>query len=238
MNYLLDVKIVKKRYKIMYKEILLFSGGIDSFIGYYYLNKPQTVYFDLNSKYSKKEIKTVKSILHDIIIDKSLRFLGEYEQNLNAHIPFRNLYLALQSALRYSDKIYICGLKDDNMTDKNEKMFKKWSELFSEIENREIQVLSPFWKMTKIDIVKWFAKNFDKKLLLNTVSCYSEENKKYCGKCQSCFRKAVALNAVGINLPFYDKKIINYYKNRMNKGIYDKKREEYTLKYLKSIQDL
>ncbi len=220
-----------------YSEILLFTGGIDSFVGYYYLNFPQTLYFNLNSKYSEKEIKNIKKLIPNTIIDNSLEFLGKFEEDLNAHIPFRNLYLALTAATKYSDKIFICGLKDDRMTDKNEKIFKKWSNLFSEIEGRKIEILSPFWKMTKVDIVKWFTKNYDKNLLLNTVSCYSEEDSNYCGKCQCCFRKAVALNSIDIKLPFYDKKIINYYKNRMSKGIYDKKRELYTLKYLESLNE-
>jgi len=137
-----------------YKEVLLYSGGIDSFIGYYFLNKPQLVSFDLGSRYTKKERKYNPLKDEFIIYDDSLKWLGENEQELNAHIPFRNLYLALTAVSNYSDTVYICGLKDDNMTDKNEQVFKQWSDHFSLLEEREIKILSPFWEMTKEDIVK------------------------------------------------------------------------------------
>ena len=41
------------------KMILLFSGGIDSFVAYHYLGKPKTVYFDLGTPYTGKEIKVI-----------------------------------------------------------------------------------------------------------------------------------------------------------------------------------
>ena len=42
--------------------ILLFSGGIDSFIAYHYLKEPRTLYLDLGTPYTKKEIEFVKKI--------------------------------------------------------------------------------------------------------------------------------------------------------------------------------
>jgi len=218
----------------MFDEIILFSGGIDSYIGYYYLNKPQPVYFNLNSNYSKKEIDNFNNLHLDknIIIDNDLCFLGNMEQGLNAHISYRNLYLALTASAKYSNNIYICGLKDDNMTDKNKKVFDLWSSHLSELEDRPIKIDSPFWDMTKSDIVKWFSNNYDKNLLLNTISCYSEKDNKSCYECQSCFRRNCSLFEIDIKLPFYNRNIIEYYKNRIGKDIYDNKREESMYKYI------
>jgi 7-cyano-7-deazaguanine synthase in queuosine biosynthesis len=220
-----------------YDEVILFTGGIDSYIGYHYLMQPQPVYFDLNSKYTEKELKYIPPLLkkhgdHKIIIDKSLAFLGKHEQKLNAHVPFRNLYLALTAVTNYADIVFICGVKDDNMTDKNKEVFDLWSEHFSKLEDRKIKVKSPFWEKTKADIIEWYSKRFDKEDLLDTVSCYDKSLTNYCGKCQSCFRKACALFKVGIELPFHDKKIIKYYKKRIGKKIYDEEREENMINYL------
>jgi len=218
-----------------YKEVLLYSGGIDSFIGYYYLNKPQLISFDLGSKYTQKELKYNPLKTENIIYDESLKWLGENEQNLNAHIPFRNLYLALTAVAKYSDIIYICGLKDDEMTDKNEQVFNLWSNHFSELENRQIQILSPFWNLTKEDIVKWYSNKYNKEDLLKTVSCYSNEDIIYCGKCQACFRKACALYSVGLKLPFYNKNIINYYRQRSEENIYDLMRIKSIKRYIEYV---
>ena len=57
--------------------ILLFSGGIDSFVAWHYLNKPKTVYFNLQSRYSLREISVVKKLIPTTIIDNSLN-LSEF----------------------------------------------------------------------------------------------------------------------------------------------------------------
>ena len=163
--------------------ILLFSGGMDSYIAWHYLNKPKTVYFDLGTPYAQKEIKVIKQLVPDTIIETCLnlkdRQIGDY------FIPYRNLYFALL-ANKYSDDIVMAGLKDDGIEDKNEAIFAEWSLLLSKMINRHVMVTSPFWEMTKEDIVKWYIDNgHDIGLLMKTVSCYSEEDLKYI--CESLY---------------------------------------------------
>lgn len=219
-----------------FKKILLASGGIDSFVAYHYLGKPQTLFFNIEGKYTYKELEVVKKLFPKIIIDNSLK-LGRIEMS-DAHIPFRNLFFALFTAAKYSDIIYIVGIKDDKMTDKSEEIFKEFSQLLSKLEGRKIQVLSPFWKMTKQDILKWYLdKGFSKKKLEQTISCYSSENTNYCGKCASCFRKWIAFWSVGIRKDFYNKKLINSYKNRCLKDYYNKERNFLTLKVIREYEE-
>lgn len=202
----------------MKKEVLLFSGGIDSFVAWFFLNQPQTVYFNTGSRYAAQEQRVVLSILPDTIIDKSLDF-SQREQE-SAYIPFRNLLFAAQ-AVKYADTIYIAGLMDDVASDKNEAIFKEFSMLLSKLEGREINVLSPFWHMSKSDVVGWFLQHHsDKKdWLLETVSCYSGSS-GYCGACASCFRKWVAFRHNGIELDFYDEAILEMYYQRAKEGKY------------------
>lgn len=221
-----------------YDSVILFSGGIDSFVGYHYLNKPQPIYFNMNTKYSKKEINNLKNFdIKTPIIDNSLVFLGDGEQNGSAYVPFRNLYLAMTAVSRYSDTVYICGLKDDVVSDKNEEVFKEWSQHLSKLEGREINIISPFWNHTKEDIVKWYSENYDKNDLLNTISCYSDTDECHCGKCKACFRKACVLYTVGIELPFYDNDIVMEYKKKLGTGHYDLRREETMKKYFKFLEE-
>jgi len=201
-----------------FESILLFSGGIDSFCAYHYLNKPATVYFDLKTKYAAKERKHVLKLLPDIIIDESLN-LSSREFGKNAYVPFRNLLLAAQ-AVKYSDIIYIVGVKDDKVSDKNELIFDDMSAILSKIEGRKIHILSPFWTMTKSEVVAWYLKNVtpDPEQLLATVACYSTEDTNYCGACPCCFRKWNALRTNGIDIHFHNDELMDdYYKRALRK---------------------
>jgi len=204
--------------------ILLLSGGIDSVCAYYYLGKPKTVYFHLKTKYSDKEAAYLRANFPDTVIDKSLD-LGSREQGEKAYVPFRNLLLAAQ-ATHYSDEIVIAGLKDDQVSDKNEAIFKEMSYMLSKIEQRVIRVYSPFWNFTKAQVVGWYLDNVsaDPEELIQTVSCYSSEDTNYCGACPCCFRKWVALRTHGINLPFHNKALLDEYYTKAKENQYIKER--------------
>lgn len=202
--------------------ILLFSGGIDSYIAYHYLGKPPTLYFNLNTRYSIKEMRVVKRLIPDTIIEKCIDFKDK-EDPITAFIPYRNLHLALL-ANQYSDTIVIAGVKDDRVNDKNEVVFQKFSKLMSDMTNKKIMVMSPFWGSTKEQIVGWYLKNGGiKEALLSTISCYSSEDILFCGKCPACFRKWCALKANGIDDLIFtnDKLMWNYYDKAVEGSYYD-----------------
>lgn len=219
-----------------YKEVLLFSGGIDSYVAWHYLGKPQTVYFYLSGGYSQRELNVIKRLIPDTIIDHTID-LGDKEQGDNAYIPFRNMLLA-SLAVSYSDHVIIAGLKDDMVSDKNSDIFLKWSEMFSGMEKRFITVTSPFWHYTKADVIKWYLQNIasEGEALLNTISCYrsgewqGQIDYNYCGACHACFRKWVALGVNGIELPFHDEKIMNEYYARAKQGHYVDQRNKNIIK--------
>jgi len=208
--------------------ILLFSGGIDSYVAYHYLNKPQTVYFDLGTPYSSKEIMVIQKLIPSTIIDYSLN-LGSRQIGEKAYIPFRNLYLAMLAA-KYDDTIVIAGVKDDDVSDKNEQIFQKFSYLLSELEDRPIQVMSPFWNMTKEEVIAWYLQRYTADNLLKTVSCYSQEDTIYCGRCPSCFRKWCALKANNIDLDFYNKPLMKEYYEKALAGNYIPERNKLIIK--------
>ncbi len=199
------------------KEVLLFSGGVDSYIAWHYLGKPKTVYFNLKNRYWQNELVAVRTLIPNTIIDNTLDLSDREFKTPNAYIPFRNLLLACQ-AVKYSDRIVIAGLKDDKVSDKNEKAFKKFSYIMSELEGRKITVTSPFWNITKEEAVHWYLnKELSKDRLMETFSCYTsifEEGHaaNYCGMCPACFRKWVAFSRNGIHdLDFYNEELMEEY---------------------------
>lgn len=211
-------------------RILLFSGGLDSYIAWHWLGKPQTVYFDLGTPYSSYEIKVIKELIPTTIIDSSLNLASRQMLDSDtAFIPMRNLYLAML-ACKYGEEIIICGLKDDNVGDKTPQAFARFTVSLSALNNRQIKVTSPFWGMTKADIVKWYLETYqgDKAKLLETISCYTPSldtkafrlNKRYCGKCRCCFRKWNALFVNGIELPFYNLRLMAEYLDKAQHNDY------------------
>jgi len=200
--------------------ILLFSGGLDSYIAYHLLSKPKTLYFDLRTPYSMKELETVQRLIPNTIIERCLE-LGNRQQGDNAYIPYRNLHLALL-ANKYDDTIVIAGLKDDRVNDKNEEVFRKWTALMSDMMGRPIKVVSPFWQQTKEQIVRWFLDNGGtERELKNTISCYSEGYIKECNWCPACFRKWCALRANNVDVPdFKNRDLMLQYLSHAKEGTF------------------
>ena len=84
------------------------------------------------------------------------------------------------------------------------------------------------WYTKGINVAIEFADN-----LFNTVSCYSEEDTNYCGKCPSCFRKWCALRANNLVVHFYNKPLMLEYKQKALDGHYIPERNELIIKILK-----
>lgn len=226
------------------KDVLLFSCGIDSVSAWFYMNKPKCIYIDMMTPYSKLELKCIKD-LEKIIPDLKIEIikginLGQFERKKNAFIPNRNLILA-SLVTDYGNRIILAGIQDDDVVDKNPKAFKKMSEVLTEINDvGKIEVYSPFWKMSKIKIIRWMLDNVKdaEKILRTSVSCYSK-NIGQCGNCPSCLRKAVAFEMCGLNIDFFKRdvrksKLIKEYKYKFkNKNNYTQERIDNTMEVFK-----
>lgn len=180
------------------KEVLLYSGGMDSLIAWHYLDKPQTLYINLGHRYAQKERE---SILRLLPIPKILQSsYGWYFEREDAHIPGRNLLLGMFAAAEGFDKIWLVAQKgEQNIPDRSPEFFKDTSRILSFHFERDIQFLNPFPDWYKHDMVKWYLDNgFSiEDLVYKSVSCYSADWFQ-CGQCPSCWRKYVALKYNGI----------------------------------------
>lgn len=222
-------------------RVLLFSGGMDSFIAWHYLGKPKCVYFDIGLPICKEEIRVIKELGVPVTIDSSINLADREVEGDSKFIPSRNLYYAML-ACKYGDQIIMGGLKDDNVNDKNPEIFKEFSSLLTTMNNRPIEVVSPFWTMTKADIVSWYLKQGyedDVSQLIKTGSCYDLYNKKnatnYCGRCRCCFRKWVALWVNGIKINYYNRDLMAEYLKAARDGKYIKQRNENIIKAIRDF---
>lgn len=180
-------------------EALLYSGGMDSLIAWYYLDKPKTLYVDLGHKYHGKELKAMMLLPPFPIFVVEATYGRRYEKE-DAHIPGRNLLLGMFAAAEGFDKIWLVAQKgEQNIPDRSPEFFEDTSRILSFHFEREIQFLNPFPDWYKHDMVKWYIdSNLSMKdLIYGSVSCYTKGDSQ-CGQCASCWRKYVALAYNGI----------------------------------------
>lgn len=222
------------------KNILLFSGGLDSFIAWHYLNHPPVLFMKAGQSYEKKELATVKyfSKLYkdmELHIDKSIN-ISTWEES-NHYIPYRNVFFTMVASL-YAPVVYLVGILGDSVNDNNLDATKKMGIFYNNFNNNPVIVTSPFYKMSKSQIVKWYLeKGLPLSDLLRTRSCYDKGTSGHCGKCGSCFRRWVAFENNGIHekydSPPWQWKEVNNYLKKIKKGLYDQQRSKETLFALK-----
>ena len=169
-------------------KVLLYSGGMDSYIISKLWKPDIKIYFD----YGLEQNNLEKKYLPKDVIIKQLP-IGEYMENDGIHtIPLRNLIFSAL-AINYGDEICIGGLKTDLHYDKKPEFTKKCTELFNSVLEKEkshktVKITVPFCNYSKTDLVKEYLKKGGtiEELNKNSWSCHEPINNKPCGHCQAC----------------------------------------------------
>ena len=190
------------------KRVLLYSGGMDSFIISRIEEFDTLLYVDIGSKYSKIETQFIKKYNPEVIIDKRLD-LSDMELD-NSIVPLRNLFFAMIGTY-YGDNITLGATSGDRSFDKDETFGNKASDILSYIygqswwnEGRKIEIDLKYKKYTKTELLKQYIEkgNSIDDLVNKSFSCYfpvkSGKTSKPCGVCKPCLRKWIHL------LPYID----------------------------------
>lgn len=228
------------------KEILLFSGGLDSYIAWHYLHKPPVLFFDAKHSYGEKELATVTHFATrhtemQLEIDRTLD-LSSWEK-ADFYIPYRNVLFTMIGSL-YAPKVHLIGIKGDSVNDNNLEATKRMAEFYNHFDpEAPITVTSPFYEMTKTQIIEWYAKQgLPIEDLIRTRSCYDKSVEGQCGRCGSCFRRWVAFENNGISenyvSPPWEWQQVDKYIEDMKQGRYDEARTEETLKALSKFSEV
>lgn len=187
------------------RKILLYSGGMDSYLIDKLWNPDIKVYIDINTKYSANEIKRLPEDV-DII-----QFpLGKYERE-DSIIPLRNLYFCMVICNEYEGDLEIClgATAGDRVLDKSQKFADKTSDILTYLYNpqhwnpdgRIIKINVDFKKYTKTQLLeKYISQGGDiNKAWESSFSCYNPQNEEECWSCKPCFRKFIAFALNGYN---------------------------------------
>ena len=135
------------------KKVLLYSGGMDSWLISKIWDPDVLLYVDMCTKYSKAEIARLPK---DVIIEKL--DLSKWERP-DAIIPLRNLYL-IMVATNYGDEICLGATAGDRVLDKSFEFAEKASDLLSFLyskqhwtEERNIKINLDFKNLTKKELL-------------------------------------------------------------------------------------
>lgn len=228
------------------KTVLLYSGGMDSFIANWILKPDVLLYIKVGSKYEDKELKFVRRFIKDFDLSRKyfeidLSFLRGFEME-NAHIPLRNLFF-IEVASLFGDIVYLNALKGETSKDKSKRFRKMTQSLINYClddvlgleTQKKVKIEFPFKNLTKTKLLKKYLESVDYKYLTSTlnlryylkqytVSCYSDLDDS-CGWCMSCYRRWVAEINNDIYSKRYSKNPYDYYEQVLKpqfKGIWTK----------------
>lgn len=197
------------------RQVLLFSGGMDSLIASHMYPNAMKLYVATGSRYQAKELSHLKleyapkEVSYDFRLD-----LGDVERE-DLIVPARNLFLTAIASL-YGDEIMLSAVKGDGSTDKDGRFaFLQTATLrhvFSPPHFTDFHptVLLPMRDKCKGEWVRHYLNtggSADR--LARSVSCYHPTH-FHCGRCKACIRKWVAQEYNGITSTPWDQNPAGY----------------------------
>lgn len=202
------------------KKVLLYSGGMDSWLIDKIWKPDLKIYVNLHSEYSEEELKRLPKDVK--VID--FPYLSKFTLS-NSIIPLRNLYLYCIAANEtYFEDVEIClgALNGDRINDKSQLFADKLDDLLKYLympqqsqEGRDIQIVMPFKDNSKRELCEMYVKQGGtlREIYENSFTCYHPQDGKECHSCKACFRKAIPFIVAGMKFMPEEKEKIKKYLN-------------------------
>ncbi len=200
------------------KKVLLYSGGMDSWLISKIWKPDVLLYINLHSRYSAEEIKRLPENVE--VVDLNIGAL----ERADAIIPLRNLYM-VSMATNYGDEICLGATYGDRVLDKSKEFAVKTSDLLTYLyqeqhwtKERKIKINVDFKQYTKRELLKMFIDaggNIDE-AYNQSFSCYDPTDGHECWQCKPCFRKFIAFYLNGMD---FDTSVKLRVKNYLEKEI-------------------
>lgn len=181
------------------KKVMLYSGGLDSWLISKIWKPDVKLYIDIDGGYSQEEIRRLPKDV--VVVDFPL--LGNFELP-NKFVPLRNLYF-LMIASHYGDNICLGATAGDwgnndktpYFLDEAERILNYlWSDKKA---GKSITICKDFIRVPKSQLIKMYIDEGGSAdtIRLQTFSCYTPKNGKECFECYPCFRKFALLFSHG-----------------------------------------
>lgn len=188
------------------KKVLLYSGGMDSWLIDKLANPDIKLFINMGTNSCKGEIQK----LPDDVVVVDFPGLAQFERvETDFILPLRNLYL-IALATNYGEHIILGANKTDATLDKTYEFAEKTQDLLNYMwmpqkwtSGKKIKVDVSFREYTKSQLLAEYLKNGGtwEEAYYNTFSCYTPDNNKECHNCRPCFLKLMAFIDNNIELP-------------------------------------
>lgn len=188
------------------KKVLLYSGGMDSWLMSKLWKPDIKLYVDMKTRYSENELARIRKEPDVQVVEFPL---GQWERE-DAIIPLRNLYLAMVACnVTGSDdvEILIGATAGDRVLDKSPEFVNKTTDLLSYLytpqhwipEGKKVRVCIDYKQYTKTDLLKMFKEQGGdlEEAFTRSFSCYNPVDGHECWHCKPCFRKFTAFSEAG-----------------------------------------
>lgn len=184
-------------------KVLLYSGGLDSWLISKLWKPDVRLYVDTGSLGSKAEVKKLDK---DVIVEKLDIHKFELPER-NYLLPLRNLYFCML-AMNYGDEICLGATASSKNLDKNETFCKLAGDtltylipqVYPENPPKEIKIVVPYKKYSKKELLEMYvAQGGDLDIAFkSTSSCYDPlPDGSPCLKCSSCLKRIQAFKELG-----------------------------------------
>lgn len=188
------------------KKVLLYSGGMDSWLMSKLWKPDIKLYVDMKTRYSENELARIRKEPDVQVVEFPL---GQWERE-DAIIPLRNLYLAMVACNVTGSEdveILIGATAGDRVLDKSAEFVNKATDLLSYLytpqhwisEGKKVKVCIDYKQYTKTDLLKMFKKQGGdlEEAFTRSFSCYNPVDGHECWHCKPCFRKFTAFSEAG-----------------------------------------
>ncbi|HLC31723.1 MAG TPA: 7-cyano-7-deazaguanine synthase [Candidatus Nanoarchaeia archaeon] len=201
-----------------YNCVVLFSGGIDSTAAL--LNSldkkinPLLLWVGFGQKNEEDEYKSILNVSKIIRYPVSIirfdlnDYINEGWKEWDYIIPARNFMLVsfaasfLSRSRKRKCKIFLAAHEEEinlENTDKSRYFFEQCTFFFSKYYNKKIIVDTPFSKLSKSEVLRYWKDNWLSKYNISpydTTTCYYG---RFCGECKACLKRTLALIAGGFD---------------------------------------
>lgn len=188
------------------KKVLLYSGGMDSWLMSKLWKPDIKLYVDMKTRYSENELARIRKEPDVQVVEFPL---GQWERE-DAIIPLRNLYLAMVACNVTGSEdveILIGATAGDRVLDKSPEFVDKATDLLAYLytpqhwipEGKKVKVCIDYKQYTKTDLLKMFKKQGGdlEEAFTRSFSCYNPVDGHECWHCKPCFRKFTAFSEAG-----------------------------------------
>lgn len=188
------------------KKVLLYSGGMDSWLMSKLWKPDIKLYVDMKTRYSENELARIRKEPDVQVVEFPL---GQWERE-DAIIPLRNLYLAMVACNVTGSEdveILIGATAGDRVLDKSLEFVDKATDLLSYLytpqhwipEGKKVRVCIDYKQYTKTDLLKMFKEQGGdlEEAFTRSFSCYDPVDGHECWHCKPCFRKFTAFSEAG-----------------------------------------